>query len=300
MSALPKTNAAWQLKKAGTGIDALNFVPETPVPTAERGQLLVRIRAVSLNYRDLLVTRGLYPAPIPDNQVPVSDGAGEVVAVGPDVTDFKAGDRVAAIFTPKWIAGDTRSGISQSGSLGGDLRGVLQQYIAIDSTAVVRLPAHLSFEEGASLPCAAVTAYNALLHGYKPLRADHSVLVMGTGGVSVFAAQIARASGARVFATSSSDEKLQKLVDLGLVQKGDTVNYKKVQDWGKEVKKLNGGHGVDHVVEIGGQGTIHQAIEAIGTDGEISVIGLVAGIHPDKGIVSDRHLSYWQSVRGCC
>lgn len=290
-SSLPATQSAWQLKKLGSGIDGLDLIKEVPVPKAERGQLLVRIRATSLNYRDLLLAKGQYPMPMPDGQVPLSDGAGEVVAVGPEVKDFVVGDRVAAIFTPKWAAGDNRSGIAFSGSLGGDVRGVLQQYIAIDTTAVVKLPTHLSFEQAASIPCAGVTAYNALLHGSKPLRADHSVLVMGTGGVSIFAAQIARASGARVFATSSSDDKLKRLVDLGLCNKEDTINYKTTVDWGKEVKKRTGGIGVDHVIEVGGQGTIHQAIDAVRPDGEITVIGLVAGYHPEKGIVS--------RMRGC-
>jgi NADPH:quinone reductase-like Zn-dependent oxidoreductase len=219
--------------------------------------VLVRVRAVSLNYRDLLICQGKYPASTKDGVIPTSDGAGEIVALGEDAAsaattgNWKVGDRVAAIFTPSYLGGTPRYTKGLEGSLGGDIDGMLAQYVLLDATALVRVPDYMSFEEAATLPCAGVTAYNALYGCVNPLRANHVVLVLGTGGVSVLAAQIALAAGARVIATSSSDDKLQRMKQLGVAE-GDLINYKSTPEWGKKVRELTGGQGVDHVLEIGG------------------------------------------------
>jgi len=294
---IPSTQQQWTFNH-GAGFDGLKLVKDAPVPSVGHGQVLVRIRACSLNYRDLLLIKGQYPAKVAPNTVPLSDGAGDVVAVGEGVTEFKVNDRVAAIFTPKWQGGDNRTGIAYSGSLGGDVQGTLTQYFLIDATGLVKIPDHFTYEEAATLPCAGVTAFNSLTHGRFPIRASSSVLVMGTGGVSLLAAQIARAHGARVIATSSSDDKIERLVKLGYTAKQDTINYTRVKDWGKKAKELTGGIGVDHVVEIGGQGTITEAIEAVRPDGEVTVIGLVADRKNATGIDAMRVLGGGFSVRG--
>jgi len=195
----------WTLPKAA-GIDSL-VLQEQPTPRPGPGQVLVRMRAASLNYRDLMVVTGRYArgAPLPD-LVPLSDGAGEVAEVGPGVTRVQAGDRVAGIFMQTWLGGEIEPEYAAS-SLGGAIHGVLAEYVVFSQDGLVRLPEHLSFEDGATLPCAAVTAWNALYAG-RPLRVGETVLVLGTGGVSIFALQLAHAAGARVIATSSSDGKI--------------------------------------------------------------------------------------------
>lgn len=266
-SSLPATQLQWRLSAPITGIDSLQLVRDAPVPRPGRGQVLVRVRACSLNYRDLLVARSQYPLTLAADLIPLSDGAGEVVALGDEVTDFAVGDRVAAIFTPVHQGGVRRQGLEKS--LGGDLHGMLAQYRALDASALVRLPTYLSFEEAATLPCATVTAWNALYGGQLPLRNGAVVLVQGTGGVSVAAAQLALAAGARVIATSSSDEKLARMQKLG-VAAADCINYKTCPEWAAKVRELTGGEGVDHVVEVGGPNTVTQSIKATRFSGEIS------------------------------
>ncbi len=254
------------------GIDSL-LLREAPMPKPGRGQVLVRMRAASLNYRDLMVLTGRYArgAPLPD-LVPLSDGAGEVAEIGPEVTRVKPGDRVAGIFMQSWLGGEAEPADAAS-SLGGAIHGVLAEYAVFEQTGLVHLPAHLSFEEGATLPCAAVTAWNAL-YGGRPLIAGQSVLVLGTGGVSVFALQLAHAAGARVIATSSSDAKLARAKALGA---SDGVNYRQQPEWQQAVLALTGGRGVDHVVEVGGPGTLPRSIEAARPGGQIHLIGVLAG-----------------------
>ncbi len=254
------------------GIDSLTL-REAPMPRPGRGQVLVRMRAASLNYRDLMVLTGRYArgAPLPD-LVPLSDGAGEVAEIGPDVTRVKPGDRVAGIFMQSWLGGEIEPEHAAS-SLGGAIHGVLAEYVLFDQQGLVHLPAHLSFEEGATLPCAGVTAWNAL-YGGRPLVAGQNVLVLGTGGVSIFALQFAHAAGARVIATSSSDEKLARAKALGA---SGTVNYKQHSEWQKEVLSLTDGRGVDHVVEVGGAGTLPRSIEAARLAGQIHLIGVLTG-----------------------
>ena len=254
------------------GIDSLEQC-EQATPRPGPGEVLVRMRAASLNYRDLMVVGGRYArgAPLP-NLVPLSDGAGEVAETGPGVTRVKQGDRVAAIFMQSWIGGEIEPEHAAS-SLGGAIHGVLAEYVVFRQDGLVKLPEHLSFEEGATLPCAAVTAWNAL-YGGRPLRVGESVLVLGTGGVSIFALQIAHAAGARVIATSSSDGKLAQAKTLGA---SDGVNYRDHPEWHEQVLQLTGGRGVDHVVEVGGTGTLPRSIAAARLGGQVHQIGVLTG-----------------------
>lgn len=254
------------------GIDTLTLA-EAEIPRPARGEVLVRMHAASLNYRDLMVASGNYGrGAAPANLVPLSDGAGEVVETGAGVTRVKTGDRVAGMFMQSWQGGEISSEDPAS-SMGGAIDGVLSEYKLFDQHGLVHLPKHLSYEEGATLPCAGVTAWNALFAG-KPLIAGQSVLVLGTGGVSIFALQLARAAGARVIATSSSDEKLEHARKFGA---SDGVNYRQHPEWHEQVLALTGGRGVDHVVEVGGAGTLPRSIEATRLGGNIHLIGVLTG-----------------------
>ena len=254
------------------GIDSLTAA-EAETPVAGRGQALIRMRAASLNYRDLMIINGRAArgAP-PANLVPLSDGAGEVVAVGPEVTRVKPGDRVAACFMQSWIGGPIDPDDAAS-SMGGAIDGVLSEYCLFDQNGLVHLPPHLSFEQGATLPCAGVTAWNALFGGQTLFPGD-SVLVLGTGGVSVFALQFAHGMGARVICTSSSDAKLERVRALGA---SDTINYTRTPDWQDEVRRLTGKAGVDLVAEVGGAGTLARSMQATRAGGRIAVIGVLTG-----------------------
>jgi NADPH:quinone reductase-like Zn-dependent oxidoreductase len=253
------------------GIDSLKLT-ERPTPKPGPGEVLVRVRATSLNYRDLAVIKGGLARMMKLPLVPVSDGAGDVVETGPGVLKLKKGDRVAAIFTQGWIAGPAYQGMYQS-SLGGGIDGMLAEYVVLREEGFVKIPDYMTYEEAASLPCAAVTSWNALVvEGH--LKAGDSVLVMGTGGVSIFALQIAKMYGARVIATSSSDAKLKRLRELGA---SEVINYKTAPDWDKVVLELTGGQGVDHVVEIGGAGTLPKSINAVKAGGSVHLIGILAG-----------------------
>jgi NADPH:quinone reductase-like Zn-dependent oxidoreductase len=262
----------WRFPEKPDGIDSL-VVRDEPRPRPGRGQVLVRMRAASLNYRDLGVSRGgSARGPAPPNLVPLSDGAGEVAEIGAGVTRVKPGDRVAGIFMQTWIGGDIEP-YHVASSLGGSIDGVLADYVVFDHEGLVRVPAHLSFEEAATLPCAGVTAWNAL-YGGRPLRAGETVLVLGTGGVSVFALQFAHAAGARVIATSSSDDKLARVNGLGA---RDGINYRNHPEWQVEVQELTGGVGADYVVEVGGAGTLPRSMEAVRVGGQIPLIGVLSG-----------------------
>ncbi len=253
-----------------TGIDDLALV-EAPEPRPGRGQVLVRMRAASLNFRDLSVASGKYMlSKLPPDLVPLSDGAGEVVEIGEGVTRVKVGDRVAGIFMQTWLGGE-REPAQLDSALGGAVDGVLAEHVVFDAEGLVHIPAHLSFEQAATLPCAAVTAWNAL-YGLQPLQPGQTVLVLGTGGVSIFALQLAHAAGARVIATSSSDEKLERARALGA---SDGVNYKAVPEWQEAVRALTGGRGVDHVVEVGGPGTLARSLGAARAGGVVSLIGVL-------------------------
>ncbi|WNG45166.1 NAD(P)-dependent alcohol dehydrogenase [Archangium minus] len=262
---------AYELQKT-SGIDAWVKV-ERPEPKPGPGQALVRIRAVSLNYRDLLLAEGRYLGPPSRPIIPVSDGAGEVVAVGAGVTRVKPGDRVAPTFFQTWTSGEPTADLRNKALGAGNTDGVLAEYVVLDAEGLVHLPEHFSFEDGATLPCAAVTAWNALVPQGR-LQAGQTVLAQGTGGVSIFALQLARLLGARVIITSSQDEKLERARALGAE---GTVNYKKNPDWEEKVLELTGGKGVDHVIEVGGEQTLPKSIRASRSGGHIALIGLLSG-----------------------
>jgi NADPH:quinone reductase-like Zn-dependent oxidoreductase len=242
------------------GIDALHLA-ERPSPAPGPGEVLVRVRASSLNYRDLLTVLDPESRAIPYPRIPNSDGAGEVVAVGPGVTRFAPGDRVAGTFFQRWGCGPITAEAMAS-ALGGAQDGVLAEEVVLAERGLVPIPAHLSFEEAATLPCAAVTAWHALIEK-GGLRAGETVLLLGTGGVSIFALQLAALHGARPIVISSSDAKLERARGLGAWQ---TVNYRTTPDWDRAVLDLTDGVGVDHVVEVGGAGTrAINGIEPFGT-----------------------------------
>ena len=260
------------------GLENLKLV-ERPRPEPGPGQALVRVGATSLNYRDLMTVKGAYNPKMPLPRVPLSDGAGVVEAVGPGVTRFKRGDRVTAIFMQTWIDGPLTDEKSRS-ALGGAVDGMLSEYVVLDAEGLVPTPPHLSDEQAACLPCAAVTAWNALVTQGN-VRAGDTVLVQGTGGVSLFALQFARAHGARVIATSGSDDKLGRARDLGAA---DGVNYRTTPDWERAVLDLTGGVGVDHVVEVGGAGTLERSLRAVRHMGTVSQIGVLTGLTNDFNI----------------
>jgi NADPH:quinone reductase-like Zn-dependent oxidoreductase len=261
---------AYRLHDYG-GPDAYRL-EELPTPAPGPGEVLVRIRAASLNYRDLLIVKGRYGRNLPLPLIPLSDGAGEVAEVGPGVTRFKPGDRVAATFMIAWLEGGPSEEKARS-ALGGAVDGVLAEARVFPQDALVRIPDHLSYEEASTLPCAAVTAWHALMVG-RALNPGETVLVQGTGGVSLFALQFARLAGARVIATSSRDDKLERVRQLGA---SDTINYKTTPDWDVKARALTGDIGVDHVVEVGGAGTFGKSLRAVRMGGRISLIGVLSG-----------------------
>lgn len=251
------------------GIGNVHVVAQ-PQPEPGPGQVLLRMRAASLNYRDLLVALGKYNPKMPLPRTLLSDGAGEVVALGAGVSSLKLGDRVAGIFMQDWMAGPYQDSYGKS-ALGGAIEGVLAEYVVFDARGVVPIPSHLSYEEAATLPCAAVTAWNALFESGS-LRAGQTLLVQGSGGVSGFALQFAKAAGARVIAITSSAEKAERLRALG---SDWVINYREVDDWGRVIAKAGG---VDQVVEVGGVSTLEQSLLAVNGGGTISIIGILSGI----------------------
>ncbi len=253
------------------GIENLTLT-ERDEPKPQANEVLVKFHAASLNYRDLMMVKGFYNPKLKTPLVPLSDGAGEVTSVGEAVTKWKIGDRVCPIFMQGWLDGEIDFSKART-ALGGDLDGCLREFGAFDENGLVRIPDHLSFEEAATLPCAAVTAYNALYHSGS-LKPGDTVLLQGTGGVSIFALQFAGILGARTIITSSSDEKLQRAKDLGA---NDLINYKERTDWDKAVLDLTGKRGVDHVVEVGGAGTMQKSVNAVKMGGDVSVIGVLSG-----------------------
>jgi NADPH:quinone reductase-like Zn-dependent oxidoreductase len=251
------------------GFEALQVV-DRPAPAVGPGDVRVRVRAVSLNYRDLVIARGAKKAKRP--MVPASDGAGEVVEVGAAVTRLRVGDRVAAAFFPTWLDGDLAES-HHANAQGGSIDGMLVEEKVLPQAAWVKLPEHLSFEEGATLPCAAVTAWHALFEA-TTLRPGDRVLAQGTGGVSIFVLQLARAAGAEVVVTSSSEEKRARARELGAAH---TVDYKATPAWGEAVKAWTGGRGVDVGVEVGGPGTFDQTVTALRYGGTMSILGVLTG-----------------------
>ena len=254
------------------GIDNL-AIAEREMPKAKFGEVLIQFHAFSLNYRDLMMVEGKYNPRMKLPAIPFSDGAGEIVSVGEGVTKWKVGDRVCPIFMQGWGEGEPNAEKSKTAlGGGGDWDGVLREFGSFSQDSIVRIPEHLSFEEAATLPCAAVTAWNALsVSG--AIKAGDTVLTLGTGGVSVFAVQFAKIFGARVISTSGSDEKIAKLKSLGA---DETINYRDCEDWDKAVLELTGRGGVDHVVEVGGSGTMARSVNVAKIGGHVAVIGVLA------------------------
>jgi NADPH:quinone reductase-like Zn-dependent oxidoreductase len=243
-----------------------------PMPEPARGQVVLRMHAAALNYRDLLVARGQHPGVRP-GVIPVSDGAGEVVAVGDGVYRVKVGDRVVPAFNQTWLSGPVEPDMLR-GMLGGFVDGVLAQYVLLDQQGLVPLADFLTYEEAATLPCAAVTAWSSLNCG-APLRPGQTVLVQGSGGVSIFALQLAKLFGARVIATTSSPEKAERLRSLGAES---VVNYVETPQWGAAVRELTGGRGVNRIIEVGGPGTLEQSLGCAAMGAQVALVGFVGGL----------------------
>ncbi len=256
-------------------------------------EIRVRIHAASLNYRDLLPLRGAGDD-LRDGLVPLSDGAGTVLEVGAEVTRWRAGDRVAPTFFADWQDGPFKKSHLPSALGGGGADGVLSEQIVVPDHAVVALPAHLSFAEAATLPCAAVTAWHALVER-GALRRGETVLIQGTGGVALFALQIANALGARAIVTSSSDDKLSRAAALGAWQ---TINYRREPAWDQAVLELTGGDGADHILELGGPDTFERSIAALAAGGKIAQIGVLTGFGPTPNLLPVQFLN--AQIHGIC
>jgi NADPH:quinone reductase-like Zn-dependent oxidoreductase len=248
-------------------------ITDRPTPDPREEEVVVRLRAVSLNYRDLLIVQGKYNPRMKLPRIPISDGAGEVVAVGPGVTNWNPGNRVVIPFMPDWLDGEFTATAAAS-ALGGDVDGLLRQFATVRADALLRIPEHLSFEQAATLPCAAVTAWHGLFCSGK-LRPGQTLLLQGTGGVSLFGLQFGKIAGAKIILISSSDEKLERARTLGAHH---TVNYKSEPDWEKQILEITGGRGVDLTLEVGGAGTLSKTLRATAYAGHISLIGVLSGI----------------------
>jgi NADPH:quinone reductase-like Zn-dependent oxidoreductase len=263
---------SWHLNGSGVGLDGLTL-RHREIPKPGRGEVLLRVHATSLNYREILILKyGRYPLPVKPDAVALCDGAGKVMALGEDTRRVKVGECVIASIFPHWLDGPFAGGSAPQ--LGGSLDGLLTEYAVLPEEALVPMPEHLSYEEAATLPCAAVTAWNALAGGARPLQAGDDVLTLGSGGVSLFALQLGKAAGARVIATTSTDQKAERLRALGA---DEVVNYHRVSEWGAEVRRLTGGVGVQHVVEVGGGSTIPHSLKAVATAGNLGLVGSVGG-----------------------
>ncbi|KAF2473881.1 alcohol dehydrogenase [Lindgomyces ingoldianus] len=275
----PSTAKQWTIE-GKDGFESLKLNEQAPVPQLGDKDVLVKIHAVSLNYRDLIIPKGKYPFGVKDGVVPGSDGAGTVEAVGSRVTRFKPGDKVVTLFSQGHLGGSLDSHSIATG-LGGAVDGTLREYAAFDEQGLVHMPANLNWLEASTLSCAAVTAWNAL-YGLesRALKPGDTVLTQGTGGVSIFALQFAKAAGAKVIATTSSPQKADLLKKLGA---DHVINYKENVNWGEEAKSLTPGKaGVQHVVEVGGPTTMAQSLKAIKIDGVISIIGFIGGFSKEQ------------------
>ncbi|KAF2026409.1 alcohol dehydrogenase [Setomelanomma holmii] len=275
----PTTTKQWTVE-GQTGFDALKFNEKAQIPEIGDKDVLVKIQAASLNYRDLIIPKGKYPFPMKDGTVPGSDGAGTVESVGKHVTRFKPGDKVVTLFNQGHIAGSLNHQSLGTG-LGGAIDGTLREYGVFDEAGLVAAPSNLNMLEASTLSCAALTAWNAL-YGLesRALKTGQTVLTQGTGGVSIFAVQFAKAAGARVIATTSSAKKAELLKKYGA---DHVINYKETPAWGEEAAKLTpGGVGVQHVVEVGGPSTMAQSLKAVAIDGVISIIGFIGGMEKNQ------------------
>jgi NADPH:quinone reductase-like Zn-dependent oxidoreductase len=260
----------------GEGIDGLQCV-DFPDRELGTGEVRVRVHAVSLNYRDLMVAGGNYLVTVDDPIIPCSDGAGEVVATGAGVTRVQPGDRVVASFFPEWHDGPTGPDKTRH-ALGGDIDGMLAEDVVLDEGALVTIPAGMSYVDAATLPCAGVTAWNAIFESSNAVRPGDTVLLLGTGGVSILGLQLAKAAGLDTIITSSSDAKLQRAKELGARH---VINYRTTPEWQEEVLRATGGMGAHVVLEVGGQGTVNRSIASAAMGGSIAIIGDVSGVGGD-------------------
>lgn len=251
------------------GKNAISAV-DAPEPAVQPNEIKVQVKAASLNYRDILMLQ------FADKKiVPFSDGAGEVIEVGSDVRDFKAGDRVAGLFFPTWIDGGINADINEIARGGGNTDGMLAQVVVGDEKSFISIPDHLSYEEASTLPCAGLTAWHAMFEHTRPAREGQTLLILGTGGVSIFALQLAVAHGLKTIVLSSSDEKLERVKKMGATH---TINYRTTPDWDAEVLMITGNTGVDMVLEVGGAGTLEKSMNAVKVNGVISLIGVLSGL----------------------
>jgi NADPH:quinone reductase-like Zn-dependent oxidoreductase len=260
---------------ATTGFEGLR-VAERPTPKPGSRQVLVRMHAASFNWRDMMIVKGGYVRGVSLPRIPLSDGAGEIVECGAEVTRVKPGDRVCSTFFQTWMNGPVFAE-AQDAALGGTAEGVLSEYVVLEGDGVITFPEHLSFEEAATLPCAALTAWHGLFEAAS-LRAGDTALLLGTGGVSVFGLQLARAAGANAIITSSSDEKLERAKALGAT---GTVNYAKNAKWCEAVRELTGGRGADATLDVIGGETSRLALEALRVGGHAAIIGARSGVGGD-------------------
>jgi NADPH:quinone reductase-like Zn-dependent oxidoreductase len=265
----------------GENIDGLRC-EDLPDRELGVGEVRLRVHAVSLNYRDLMVASGNYLVTVDDPVIPCSDGAGEVLAVGHGVRRLQVGDRVAASFFPYWIDGVTSPDKIRH-SLGGDIDGMLAEEVILHEDALVKIPPGLSFVDAATLPCAGVTAWNAIFVSSNHIKPGDSVLLLGTGGVSILGLQLARAAGLRTIITSSSDEKLQRARELGAHH---TINYRSIPEWHEEVLSATHGAGANVVLEVGGKGTVNRSVAAASMGGSVAIIGGVSGFGGDVNPVA--------------
>lgn len=261
---------AWVISGEG-GIDGLQMI-ERDIPKPDPGEILVRLKANSINYRDLSTIKNAGARGITGERIPNSDGAGIVEEVGPGVTTFKTGDRIVGTFFQNWLSGGIHDDVMPS-ALGGPIDGLLCEYALLKETGALPIPEHLSFEEAATLPCAGLTAWHCLIDGGKA-QAGQTALLLGTGGVSIFAQQIAKASGIRTILTSSSDDKLERAKMLGA---DVLINYRDHPNWEEKVMEATDGQGVDLVVEVGGAGTLEKSIASVRVGGRISLVGILTG-----------------------
>ncbi|KAK4234778.1 putative zinc-type alcohol dehydrogenase-like protein yoga [Achaetomium macrosporum] len=290
-AAAPIIQKQWLVQGTDKGFDGLVY-QDAPVPKVGDNDVLVKLRGASLNYRDLIIPRGEYPFPLRLPVVAGSDGAGEIVAVGSKVTKWKPGDKVVTLFNQGHQAGPVTVAASKTG-LGGCIDGTLRQYGVFNENGVTRMPKNLDFVEAATLTCAALTSWNAL-YGLKRLRKGETVLVQGTGGVSLFALQFAKAAGAAVIATTSSMEKAEFLKKLGA---DHVINYRENPNWGEAARKLTpNGEGVEHVIEVGGEKTMTQSLQAIKMEGVITIIGFLGGPKPKESTMEA--LNHVCTIRG--
>lgn len=272
------------------GLDHLKRT-ERLAPEPRADEVLIRVRAVSLNYRDLLIVQGKYNPRMTLPRVPLSDGAGEVVAVGAEVTAWKPGDRVVVPFMPGWLDGELSSA-KAANALGGDVDGLLREFAIVRADALLPIPAHLDFEQAATLPCAAVTAWNGLFVSGN-LQPGQTLLLQGTGGVSLFGLQFGKMAGATIILISSSDAKLERARALGAHH---TINYRTEPAWEKRVLEMTDGRGVDLTLEVGGAGTLSKTLRATAYAGHVSLIGVLSGVAGDIQIGNILHKAL--TVRG--